>query len=174
MRDTVSDGVQHHLRSKCTSVRSLGSQSMYHAYACSMYMVYGVDVHVLICVLAHYTVTMVVPHDIGPADPLDAYLLIPVPNKLPINRTSDLETTLAALESHLDPAFLPNDAPIDPALLTAQMRSITRNAYTSVNAARVEASKARQVLDKQDTVLRGVEYERARIQEEIEHCNEYK
>jgi hypothetical protein len=117
---------------------------------------------------------MVVPHDIGPTDPLDPLLLPSALGKLPSTDPRALDTILAALESHLDPSSSTQDATIEPTLLTAQMRLITRNAYASLNAARTKAAKARQVLDKQDTVLRGVEYERARIREEIELCDEYK
>lgn len=48
-----------------------------------------------------------------------------------------------------------------------------RNAQILLNASREKAVRARETLDKEDTALRGVEYERARIREEIELCDEY-
>ena len=110
---------------------------------------------------------MVVPHDIAPSDPLDARLILPLPSKLPSTSTAPLETVLAALEAHLDPSAADGE-PIPTALLAAQMRLISRNAHASVNASRFEAARARQALEK-----RTVEYESARIRQEIQRCEGY-
>ncbi len=53
------------------------------------------------------------------------------------------------------------------------MRQITRRAQVLLNVARVGAAEAREGLDKVDVDLRGVEYERDRVREEIERCEDY-
>lgn len=53
------------------------------------------------------------------------------------------------------------------------MRQVTRNSQILVNAARAGAAEARAELDNVDVGLRGVEYERVRVRDEMSRCAEY-
>lgn len=115
---------------------------------------------------------MVVPLTIGASSPLDPSLILPIPSKLPTNPASALETLSSAIEAQLDPS-LPSSSKLPIPVITAQMRQITRNSQISVNAARFGAAQAREELDTVDVDLRGVEYERVRVRDEISRCAEY-
>lgn len=118
---------------------------------------------------------MVVPRIVDPQDTLDPLLLLPVPEHLPADPSKQIPALLSLLEPHFQPTS-PNDASsskVPPTLITSQMRAINRHSYMLLNAARVDAARMREDLDRKDTKLRGVEYERNRIREEIARCTEY-
>ena len=112
---------------------------------------------------------MVLPSTIFEASPLDPLLLLPLPDPLPPSPLPDLETLLATLNGNLSSP----DPMIPMTVFTAQMRKVTRHAQILLNAARVAAAGAREGLDRVVVELRGVEYERNRVQEEIERCRKY-
>jgi THO complex subunit 5 len=118
---------------------------------------------------------MVLPSTVSDPSPLDPLLLFPLPTKLPASPTTDLAPLVAALEAHLanSPADSDTNSHVSTTLLAAQMRQITRRAHILLNAARVGAAEARAKLDSIDVDLRGVEYERDRVAEEIEKCEAY-
>lgn len=115
---------------------------------------------------------MVVPLTIGESTPLDPSIILPIPSKLPSNPSTALETLYASIEAQLDPS-LPSSSKLPIPVITAQMRQITRNSQILVNAARHGAAEAREALDRVDVDLRGVEYERVRVRDEISRCAEY-
>jgi hypothetical protein len=115
---------------------------------------------------------MVVPLTIGEASSLDPSLILPLPSKLPTDPTLALQTISSAIEAQLDPS-LPSSSKLSMPVITAQMRQITRNSQILVNAARLGAAEAREELDRVDVDLRGVEYERVRVRDEISRCAEY-
>jgi THO complex subunit 5 len=53
------------------------------------------------------------------------------------------------------------------------MRQVMRSGQVLLNAARHGAAEAREGLDRVDVELRGVEYERERVREEIALCGDY-
>ncbi|KAK4686492.1 hypothetical protein P7C73_g3626, partial [Tremellales sp. Uapishka_1] len=113
---------------------------------------------------------MVLPSTISEVSPSDPLLLLPIPSKLPSSPLPSLDPLLSAIDLHLSspsPSHFPMKA------LTAQMRQITRHSQILLNAARVGAADARAHLNGVDGVLRGVEYERGRVREEIERCLDY-
>lgn len=112
-----------------------------------------------------------IPSKVSEASPLDPLLLLPLPKRLPSSPLGDVEPLLAALEPHLSAVPGPSNIPIR--LITAHMRQITRRAQVLLNAARVGTAEAREGLDRVDVDLRGVEYERDRVREEIERCEDY-
>lgn len=114
---------------------------------------------------------MVLPTSISQPSPLDPLLLLPLPKSLPASPAGDLDPLLSAVDAHLDPSSPMPSYPI--ALLTSHMRQITRRTQILMNAARVGAAEARQELDQADVDLRGVEYERDRVRDEIERCEDY-
>lgn len=103
---------------------------------------------------------------------LDPSLILPIPSKLPNDPSLSLEMLSAAIESQLDPS-LPSSSKLPIPVITAQMRQITRNSQILMNAARAGAAEARAELDRVDVGLRGVEYERVRVRDEISRCAEY-
>jgi THO complex subunit 5 len=119
--------------------------------------------------------SMVLPSSISDPSPLDPLLLVPLPAVLPTSPLPSLPPLISALDSHL--TTLPNDAPNTDALpiplLTTQMRQVTRSGQVLLNAARHGAAEAREGLDRVDVELRGVEYERERVREEIALCGDY-
>lgn len=115
---------------------------------------------------------MVVPLSIGDPSPLDPSLVLPIPSKLPNDPALTLETLSSAIEAQLDPS-IPSSSKLPMHVITAQMRSVTRNSQVLLNAARVGAAEARAQLDHVDVDLRGVEYERVRVNDEISRCAEY-
>lgn len=115
---------------------------------------------------------MVVPLTIDETSPLDPSLILPLPSKLPSDPTLSLQTLCSAIEAQLDPS-LPSSSKLAIPVITAQMRQVTRNSQILVNAARVGAAEARDQLDRVDVDLRGVEYERVRVRDEISRCAEY-
>ncbi|WVR07622.1 hypothetical protein IAU60_004664 [Kwoniella sp. DSM 27419] len=112
---------------------------------------------------------MVLPRTIHDPSPLDPLILLPLPPKLPSSPQSDLDPLLATLQGHIDASG--TGTPITA--LTAAIKQITRNSQILLNAARAGVAEARDGLDGADGVLRGVEYERERVREEIERCQEY-
>jgi len=116
---------------------------------------------------------MVLPSSISEASPLDPLLLLPFPKHLPPSPSPDLEPLFTLLEPHLSPSPTSSTPTIPISILTAHMRQITRRAQVLLNVARVGAAEAREGLDKVDVDLRGVEYERDRVREEIERCEDY-
>ncbi|WWD19703.1 hypothetical protein CI109_104167 [Kwoniella shandongensis] len=118
---------------------------------------------------------MVLPSVISEPSPIDPLVLLPLPNTLPSSPISDLDPLLSALEAHLSPSSTndPNVTKLPIPVLTALMRQITRRSQVLLNAARVGAAEAREELDGVDGDLRGVEYERERVKEEIDRCMEY-
>lgn len=115
---------------------------------------------------------MVLPMTISEQSPLDPSLILPIPSKLPHDPKQNLETLHAAIEAQLDPS-LPSSSKLPMAVITAQMRQVTRNSQILMNAARAGAAEARAELDRVDVGLRGVEYERVRVRDEISRCAEY-
>ncbi|WRT70158.1 uncharacterized protein IL334_007152 [Kwoniella shivajii] len=113
---------------------------------------------------------MVLPKTICPPSPLDPLLLLPIPTTLPSSPIGDLDPLLSSLQSHLDSS---SDSHIPITALTSTIRQITRKSQILLNAARAGAAQARDELDKVDEELRGVEYERARVGDEILRCSEY-
>ena len=116
-----------------------------------------------------HSLAMVLPSTISEVSPLDPLLLLPLPHPLPPSPLPDLEPLLATLNANLSSS----DPTIPMAVLTTHMRKINRHAQILLNAARVAAAGAREGLDRVDVELRGVEYERNRVQEEMERCREY-
>jgi hypothetical protein len=117
-------------------------------------------------------INMVLPSSIGQPSPLDASLVLPLPNKLPQNPRDVLETLYGAIEAQLDPATA-SSSKIPIPVITAQMRLVQRNAQAMMNAARTGTAEARAGLDEVDVDLRMVEYERDRVRDEINRCAEY-
>lgn len=115
---------------------------------------------------------MVLPPSIGQPSPLDASLVLPLPNKLPQDPRNVLETLYAAIEAQLDPATA-SSSKIPIPVITAQMRLVQRNAQAMMNVARTGTAEARAGLDEVDVDLRMVEYERDRVRDEINRCAEY-
>lgn len=113
---------------------------------------------------------MVLPLTISEASPLDPLLLLPLPERLPPSPLPSLDPLLLALEPHLSPSDTPK---LPMTVLTAHMRQITRRSQVLLNAARIGAAEAREGLDGIHVDLRGVEYERDRVREEIERCEDY-
>ncbi|KAK8853280.1 hypothetical protein IAR55_003984 [Kwoniella newhampshirensis] len=118
---------------------------------------------------------MVLPAIISEPSPIDPLVLLPLPSKLPESPIHDLDPLLSTLEAYLtSTTAAPNASSRLPlSVLTALMRQITRRSQVLLNAARVGAAEAREALDEVDVDLRGVEYERERVREEIERCMEY-
>lgn len=114
---------------------------------------------------------MVLPSVIHEVSLLDPLLLLPLSEHLPPSPLSDLPPLLSALEQHLDPS--PSSSKIPLQVLSAQMRQIMRRSQVLLNASRAGAGKAREGLDQRDVHLRGMEYERDRVREEIERCEDY-
>lgn len=115
---------------------------------------------------------MVIPSTISEVSPLDPLLLLPLPKRLPPSPLPDLDPLMLALEPHLSTSSSSNPK-LPIIVLTAHMRQVTRRAQVLLNAARVGAAEARNELDRVDVELRGVEYERERVREEIERCEDY-
>ncbi|ORX40523.1 hypothetical protein BD324DRAFT_5727 [Kockovaella imperatae] len=113
---------------------------------------------------------MTLPSRIDEPSALDPLLLLPLPAKLPSSPLPTLEPLLSALEERLNQ---PGTSADGLAIFTAHMRQVTRRAQTLLNASRVGAAEARETLDRVDVDLRGVEYERDRIREEIAKCEDY-
>jgi len=116
---------------------------------------------------------MVLPTEIHEASSLDPLLLLPLPASLPPNPTPAIQPLLQSLEAHLNTASSSSSKSLPIQLITAQLRQVTRNSQILLNAARVGAAEARSRLEEVDVGLRGVEYERARVKEEIEKCLDY-
>lgn len=115
---------------------------------------------------------MVLPAEIHDISPLDPLVLLPLPSPLPNSPLSTLPILVESLEPHLNPSSSSSKSlPIQ--LISAQMRRITRDSQILLNAARAGAAEARNRLDEVDVDLRGVEYERARVREEIDRCVDY-
>lgn len=120
---------------------------------------------------------MVLPTTITPPDTKDPLILYPIPAQLPPSPAPALASLLASFQPLLDTKGTLDNAdkistPPSP-LLTTQMRAINRHSHMLLNAARAETAQARYDLDQADTALRGVEYERARVLDEIAKCEEY-
>ena len=113
---------------------------------------------------------MVVPNRIDDPSPLDPMLLLPVPSTLPKDPRPSIQPLLAAIEQCLAD---PGSSPLPIATLTSQMRQIWRNSHVLLNAARAATAEARERLDQVDVDLRGVEYERNRVRDEIAKCEDY-
>jgi THO complex subunit 5 len=109
-----------------------------------------------------------VQREINEISSLDPLLLLPVPDKLPASPESSLEPLLDQIN-----AVLEGRQTTSIALLTAQMRILSRHAQILLNAARVRAADARQGLDQVDVHLKGVEYERERVKDETIKCLSY-
>ncbi|RSH91925.1 hypothetical protein EHS25_009295 [Saitozyma podzolica] len=118
---------------------------------------------------------MVLPSSISDPSPLDPLLLVPLPAILPTSPLPSLPPLISALDSHLttSPTTSPNNDALPIPLLTTQMRQVTRSGQVLLNAARHGAAEAREGLDRVDVELRGVEYERERVREEIALCGDY-
>ncbi|KAI9634167.1 uncharacterized protein MKK02DRAFT_28845 [Dioszegia hungarica] len=115
---------------------------------------------------------MVLPSQILPQHQTDPLVTLPLPSPLPPSPLPALSTLLAHFDTLLaDPSGSKNVVP--PMMIATAMRQINRDAHALLNAGRVGAAESRAELDRRDTVLRGVEYERNRIREEIERCLEY-
>jgi THO complex subunit 5 len=114
---------------------------------------------------------MVLPIDIQPQHQDDPLVVLPLPSPLPISPLPSLPALISHLETLI--ASSPNRHGPPATTLAVQMRQLTRDAYALLNVARVDAAESRADLDRRDTTLRGVEYERNRIREEIERCMEY-
>ncbi|ODN99060.1 hypothetical protein I350_07214 [Cryptococcus amylolentus CBS 6273] len=116
---------------------------------------------------------MALPKEILPQHPSDPLLLLPVPNPLPPTPTPSLPSLLAALAPHLTPTEVEDLEKVPIPVLTSTIRQFTRHSQTLLNAARAGATEAREELDEVDVRLREVEYERERVREETERCEEY-
>jgi hypothetical protein len=116
---------------------------------------------------------MVLPSSISDPSPLDPLLLVPLPAVLPTSPLPSLLPLISALDSHLTPTPTPHTDALPISLLTTQMRQVTRSGQVLLNAARHGAAEAREGLDRVDVDLRGVEYERERVREEIALCGDY-
>jgi hypothetical protein len=115
---------------------------------------------------------MVLPSQILPQHQTDPLVTLPLPSPLPPSPLPALSTLLTHFDTLLaDPSGSKNVVP--PMMIATAMRQINRDAHALLNAGRVNAAESRAELDGRDTVLRGVEYERNRIREEIERCLEY-
>ena len=115
---------------------------------------------------------MALPTQIDDISPLDPLLLLPIPDPLPADPQPDLQPLLDILDAALaNPSGLGAKVPMT--VLTAHMRQLTRKSQILLNAARLGAAEARERLDREDVELRGTEYERDRVREEIERCMEY-
>ncbi|KAL7424558.1 hypothetical protein Q5752_000242 [Cryptotrichosporon argae] len=112
-----------------------------------------------------------VPSEIHDVSPLDPLLLLPVPGRPPSPSASLLPvlSSIRALASAPSSPAGPSKVP----LLTSHMRLLTRNSQVLLNAGRVRAAEARDALDRVDVGLREVEYERARVRDEIAACEAY-
>ncbi|WVF72938.1 hypothetical protein IAT40_007756 [Kwoniella sp. CBS 6097] len=125
---------------------------------------------------------MVLPRRIDEPSPLDPLILLPIPDVLPTSPQPDLDPLLSTLLSQIDSQG-PKDSleaggvdtsrKIPITALTASIRAINRKSQILLNAARSSVAQERDVLDQSDSVLRGVEYERERVREEIERCKDY-
>lgn len=115
---------------------------------------------------------MVVPLHIGDPSPLDPSLVLPIPSKLPSDPTQALEILSKAIEAQLDPS-IPSSSRIPIQVITAQIRSLHRDAQILLNAARSGTAVERARLDGVDVDLRTIEYERDRVRDEINRCAEY-
>ena len=113
---------------------------------------------------------MVLPLQISAQSPLDPLLLLPVPTTLPASPIVSLDPLVDGLNEALSQA---SSSKIPITAYTAQLRQITRRSHVLLNAARVGAAEAREQLDNVDVELRGVEYERNRVREEMGKCEEY-
>lgn len=105
---------------------------------------------------------------ISESSSLDPLLLLPVPEKLPPSPYNSLDPLLAEIN-----AILKDPPALSITLLTSQMRMLSRHAQVLLNAARVGAAEARSQLDTVDVTLKGVEYERERVKDEIAKCLNY-
>jgi hypothetical protein len=117
-----------------------------------------------------------IPTTIAPPSALDPLILLPLPDLPPT------DTTLSHLHAAVDAisASLAASAPggssassLPSPVLAAGMRTANRTAQAHVNAARTGAAQARAHLDSVDVGLRTVEYELARVRDEMARCMEY-
>ncbi|WVR00129.1 hypothetical protein IAU59_007271 [Kwoniella sp. CBS 9459] len=118
---------------------------------------------------------MVLPRRIDEPSPLDPLILLPIPDTLPASPQADLDPLLSTILTQLGPPDETKDETGQSPMtaLTASIRAITRKSQILLNAARSSVAQERDVLDQSDSVLRGVEYERERVREEIERCKDY-
>ncbi|OCF38065.1 hypothetical protein I316_00289 [Kwoniella heveanensis BCC8398] len=126
---------------------------------------------------------MVLPRRIDEPSPLDPLILLPIPDTLPTSPQGDLDPLLTTLLSQIDAQTQhqddrsagtgPGAGKVPITALTASIRAINRKSQILLNAARGSVAQERDALDQSDSVLRGVEYERERVREEIERCKDY-
>lgn len=114
-----------------------------------------------------------IPSTIAEASPLDPLILLPLPDRLPQSpaSTGQLDALVSSLSEHLTTNHGDRNIPLP--VISAGMRGATRNAQVLMNAARVGAAEARAHLDQVDVGLRTVEYELARVRDEMARCMEY-
>jgi len=111
-----------------------------------------------------------IPKTIADAPQADPFILLPLPDTLPSEDV--LRAQAGALVASLS-AHLANNSDLPPGALAASMRSTNRSAQILLNSARAAAAQERHALDAADVKLREVEYELAKVREEMARCMEY-
>jgi hypothetical protein len=117
---------------------------------------------------------MVLPITIAEVPSLDPLLVLPIPKTLPPRPTQIINPLVDAIHEQLYPTSYASSSKLPMTVLTAQMRQTTRRSQVLLNAARDGTARSRRNLDELDSSLRGVEYERDRVGQEIAQCEDYK